>query len=57
MLYYSTETSSAETKSDFITSFLGWLSKKSFEHKIPGNKKLPTKIVKNNQYLEALQLK
>ena len=34
---------SAETKSDFITTFfLGWPSKKVFEHEIPGVKKLPT---------------
>ena len=38
---------SAETKSDFITTFfLGWPSKKVFEHKIPGIKKSSTKIEK-----------
>ena len=35
----------AETKSDFITTlFLYWPSKKVVEHKIPGIKKLLTKI-------------
>ena len=41
---------SAETKSDFITTFLlGWPSEKVFEHKIPGIKKSSTKI--ENLYL------
>ena len=38
---------SAETKSDLITTFfLGWPSKKVFQHKIPGIKKSSTKIEK-----------
>ena len=32
---------SAETKSDFITTFfLGWPSKKGFEHKISGKREI-----------------